>query len=81
MKSQNIKMKSSLIQDYDVLERLGKQNEHAKNQSSYILNYANCPIYENTYNEYLSPGEVKFERLVKEFKKSKTFYIPRVFHY
>lgn len=73
MKTQNIKMKSSLIQDYDVLERLGKKNEHAKNQSSYILNYAHCPIYENTYNEYLSPGEVKFEKLVEELKKAKHF--------
>ena len=73
MKSQTEKMKLSLIQDKNILERLRNQNEYAKNQSLYILNYANCPIYENTYNEYLSPGEVKFERLVKELKKAKHF--------
>ena len=73
MKNQNIKMKTSLVQDLNVLERLGKESEYAKNQSSYMLNYANCPIYENTYTEYLSPGEVKFEKLVDELKKAKHF--------
>ena len=73
MKNQNIKMKSSLIQDYDILKKLEKESGYAKNQSSYILNYANCPIYENTYNEYLSSGEVKFEKLVEELKKAKYF--------
>ncbi|WP_343348491.1 cardiolipin synthase [Terrisporobacter petrolearius] len=73
MKNQNIKMKSSLIQDYDVLKRLEKESEYAKNQSLYILDYANCPIYENCYNEYLSPGEAKFEKLIEELKKAKYF--------
>lgn len=73
MNNQNLKMKSSLIQDYNVLNRLEKESEYAKNQSLYILNYANCPIYENTYNEYLSPGEAKFEKLVEELKKAKHF--------
>ena len=73
MKSQNVKMESSLKQDYNVLNNLEKENQHAKNQAQYILNYANCPIYDNTYNEYLSPGEKKFERLISELKKAKYF--------
>ena len=73
MKSQNVKMESSLKQDYNVLNNLEKENPHAKNQAQYILNYANCPIYDNTYNEYLSPGEKKFERLISELKKAKYF--------
>ncbi len=73
MKNQNKKMESSLIQSNDVMNRLGRENEYAKNQSLYILNYANCPIYENTYTEYLSPGEVKFKKLVEELKKAKHF--------
>ena len=56
MKNQNIKMKSSLIQDPNVLDRLEKESEYAKNQALYMINYSNCPIYENTYNEYLTPG-------------------------
>ena len=73
MKNQNIKMKSSLIQDPNVLDRLEKESQYAKNQALYMLNYSNCPIYENTYNEYLTPGEVKFEKLVEELKKAKHF--------
>lgn len=73
MKSQNIKMKSSLVQDYKVLRKLENESEYAKNQALYILNYANCPIYENTYNEYLSPGEIKFKKLTEELKKAKHF--------
>ncbi len=73
MKNQNLKMKSSLIQDDNILKRLEIQSQDAKNQSHYILNYANCPVYENTYNEYLSPGEAKFERLTQELKKAKHF--------
>ena len=73
MKNQNTKMKSSLVQDFNVLDRLGKESEYAKNQAQYILEYANCPIYENTYNEYLSPGEVKFEKLIEELQKAKHF--------
>ena len=73
MKNQNIKMKSSLVQDPNVLNRLEKESEYAKNQALYMINYSNCPIYENTYNEYLTPGEVKFEKLVEELKKAKHF--------
>ena len=35
MKNQNIKMKSSLIQDPNVLDRLEKESEYAKNQALY----------------------------------------------
>ena len=73
MKNQNIKMKSYLMQDPNVLDRLEKESEYAKNQALYMINYSNCPIYENTYNEYLTPGEVKFEKLVEELKKAKHF--------
>ena len=73
MKNQNIKMKLSLIQYPNVLDRLEKESEYAKNQALYMINYSNCPIYENTYNEYLTPGEVKFEKLVEELKKAKHF--------
>ncbi|MEG1409930.1 MAG: cardiolipin synthase [Terrisporobacter sp.] len=73
MKIQNSKMKTSLRQDYQVLKQLEEESEYAKNQALYILNYANCPIYVNTYNEYLSPGEIKFERIIEELKKAKHF--------
>ena len=40
MKNQNIKMKTSLIQDNKVLNRLGEESIYAKNQALYMLNYA-----------------------------------------
>ena len=73
MERQNMKMKSSLIQDINVLNNIEKESAYAKNQSLYILNYANCPVYENTYNKYLSPGEVKFKTMIEELKKAKHF--------
>lgn len=38
MKNQNIKMKTSLIQDNKVLNRLGEESIYAKNQALYMLN-------------------------------------------
>lgn len=73
MKNQNIKMRNALIQDDNVLSNLREESIYAKNQAQYILNYANCPIYQNSYNEYLPSGEKKFERMVEELKKAKEF--------
>ena len=51
---QNIKMTNSLKQDDQIIENLGKENVYAQNQSKYILDYAKCPVYNNTETTYLS---------------------------
>jgi cardiolipin synthase len=66
------KTKNALLRDhfieYDALE-CGT----AKNQSKYINDYAYYPPYKDTYTEYLSIGEVKFERLKEELNKAQHY--------
>ncbi|MTL34745.1 cardiolipin synthase, partial [Turicibacter sanguinis] len=73
MKPINEKMRECLIQDVDITEKLKTLDKRAFNQSRYILDYAQGPIYENTTTEYLTPGEKKFERLLEELKKAKHY--------
>ncbi|MGO1371291.1 MAG: cardiolipin synthase [Senegalia sp. (in: firmicutes)] len=67
------KMKSSLIVDDNVREKLKKESINASNQSLYLQNAAYSPLYENDGSEYFSLGEYKFEKLKKELRKAKEF--------
>ena len=69
----NEKMKHHLHQNSTIVSRLEQHSKRAANQSRYIKDYALCPIYENSTTEYLTPGEVKFERLLEEIKKAKHY--------
>ena len=70
---QNIEMTNSLKQDDEIIKKIGDKSIYAKNQSEYILNYAKCPVYNNTETTYFKIGEEKFEALLKELKKAKKF--------
>lgn len=70
---QNIKMTNSLKQDEQIIKNLGEENIYAQNQSKYILDYAKCPVYNNTETTYFKIGEEKFEALLKELQKAKKF--------
>ncbi len=59
--------------DTKILEQLEKQDISIANQSRYINNYADAPIYQNTSSEYLTPGEKKFDRLKLELVKAKRY--------
>lgn len=69
----NEKMKHHLHQNSTIVAQLEQHSKRAANQSRYIKDYALCPIYENSTTEYLTPGEVKFERLLEEIKKAKHY--------
>lgn len=56
-----------------IVDEIKLQNENAANQSRYIQNYSYYPPYNNTTSEYLSIGEIKFERLKEELKKAEHF--------
>lgn len=73
MAIQNIEMTHSLKQNDKIMQKLQEDNIYAKNQSEYILNYAKCPVYNNTETTYFKIGEEKFEALLKELKKAKKF--------
>lgn len=70
---QNIKMTNSLKQDNKIMESLGKQDIYAQNQSKYILDYAKCPVYNNTETTYFKIGEEKYEALLSELEKAEKF--------
>jgi len=56
-----------------VSEEIKALSQQAAVQSRYIEKYSLFPPYENTYTEYLSTGEIKFEKLKEELKKAKKF--------
>ena len=70
---QNIEMTNSLKQDNEIIKKIGDKSIYAKNQSEYILNYAKCPVYNNTETTYFKIGEEKFEALLRELKKAEKF--------
>lgn len=67
------KMNWHLQQDEQVFKTLEQTDLRAANQSAYMSNYAMCPVYQQTTSEYLSIGEEKFERLIKELKEAKHY--------
>ena len=75
------KMKQNLIQSSSTIEKIQSIDQRAANQSRYIMNYAHCPIYENTTSEYLNLGERKFERLIEELKKAQHYIFSRILHH
>lgn len=70
---QNIEMTNALKQDDEIIKKIGDKSIYAKNQSEYILNYAKCPVYNNTETTYFKIGEEKFEALLRELKKAEKF--------
>lgn len=70
---QNIEMTNFLKQDDEIIKKIGDKSIYAKNQSEYILNYAKCPVYNNTETTYFKIGEEKFEALLRELKKAEKF--------
>ncbi|MBO3356407.1 MAG: cardiolipin synthase [Clostridium perfringens] len=68
-----------LYNDRKVLDELEEQDKSIANQSRYIADYSQFPVYKNTTTEYLSPGEVFFERLKEELKKAKHYIFMEYF--
>jgi len=73
MKSIQDKTKEALKPKPLILEEMRLYNEIAATQSKYIQDYAYYPPYCNSTSEYLSIGEVKFERLKEELRKAERY--------
>lgn len=67
------KMRESILPQQQMLEQLTEDNSLAANQARYIQDYSYCPPYTNSYCEFLSSGEIKFEKLKEELRKAKKF--------
>lgn len=50
-----------------------KRNLECARQFRYLQNFAGFPMYDGTKTKYLSPGEVKFEYLVRELEKAEKY--------
>lgn len=50
-----------------------EKNPECTRQFRYLQNFAGFPIYDGTKTKYLSPGEVKFEYLVRELEKAEKY--------
>lgn len=67
------------IQDENIIEDLKENHADISRQVTYIRNTALLPIYKNVVTEYLSPGEVFFERLCAELEKAEKFIFMEYF--
>lgn len=73
------KSEKLLIQDQEVFDEIGAQDPRVLTQATYIKNCSLFPIYKNTTTEYLSPGEVFFEKLKEELEKAQHFIFMEYF--
>jgi cardiolipin synthase len=62
-----------LKQDEEILNKIDALDKPVGNQFRYLYNLSYYPVYDNTDTEYLSPGEVFFDRLIEELKKAKQY--------
>ncbi|WP_408956144.1 cardiolipin synthase [Natroniella sp. ANB-PHB2] len=66
-------IKNTIPPQESILEEIEAEDKIAANQSRYIQDYAYFPPHRNTVTEYLSTGEMKFERLKEELKGAKEY--------
>ncbi|MTI96744.1 MAG: cardiolipin synthase [Firmicutes bacterium] len=52
---------------------LTERGEDCIPQVRYLQDFAGFPVYENTRTQYLTPGEVKFAKLIDELKTARNF--------
>lgn len=68
-----------LIQDEEVIQEIEEHDKRILSQTKYIRNCSLFPVYKNTTTEYLSPGEVFFEKLKEELEKAEQFIFMEYF--
>jgi len=68
-----LSIRHQLVQDGAIIDELVSLDKNVANQSKYILNASSFPIYKNTVTQYLSPGEVVFEKLKEELSLAKRY--------
>lgn len=68
-----------LVQDESIITEIEEENKSVSNQIKYLKNFSGFPVHKNTVSEYLSPGEVFYEKLLDELKKAKHFIFMEYF--
>lgn len=65
--------RTSIQQNKKVLEKLAAESPETRSLVHYLSRSGCYPIYENTEVRYFPTGESKFEELLKQLKKAKSF--------
>lgn len=68
-----------LHQDQKILEELEAEDREIAFQSNYLSKTCSFPVYQNTVTQYLSPGEMFFDKLTEELEKAKHFIFMEYF--
>lgn len=55
------------------IDEIFEQDRYVASQCCYIQSQTGMPVFKNTIAEYLSPGEVKFERMKLELERAKHY--------
>lgn len=66
-------VKNSLKQDKDTWQQLEKENLYVANQSRYLLNYADMPVWQNTGTLYFADGTSYWEKLLEDLEQAQHF--------
>ena len=61
------------------IDELSRANPYAAKQAIYMLGCTHQPVWKHTQTHYLTPGEAKFEALIRELKKAKRFILLEYF--
>lgn len=69
----NNKTSELLKQNKEVSSKLSAKDKDAANQSSYITNNANTPIYDDSTAKYFELGDSAFVDMLEELKKAKEY--------
>ncbi len=77
MKKFSREVKEKIVDSYlygeDVFEQAKEDYRFCAQDINYLYEYAGFPVYKNTVAEYLTPGEKKFEVLIKELQKAEKY--------
>ncbi|MBR1832939.1 MAG: cardiolipin synthase [Ruminiclostridium sp.] len=65
--------KGIVTPDNELLDMIGEKNPHLKREASYIINNSRSNIYAFTTTEFLNPGSLFFDELIKELSKAENY--------
>lgn len=71
--------KIHLPRNQEYVDELLRADPRAAKQAVYMHGCTHQPVWKHTQTQYLTPGETKFECLVKELKKAKKFILLEYF--
>ncbi|MBP0979549.1 MAG: cardiolipin synthase [Oscillospiraceae bacterium] len=57
----------------NIKQEIKKQDQQVYKNFKYLNDFSYYPVYKNSFSEYLSPGEKKFEKLIEELERAKKF--------